>query len=488
MGLTSFEDGQTSATSGMMRVRALMLACVLGVVLPKALAGKTAPSAALNLLLLPDRPALAAVSDSRPGALLQRMRGGGDVCRCKFEVRVPHTKPGDTVVMLGSGEELNNWDKGRAIELTTTADDFPWWSSELAMPIGRSFEYKLAIRSASGSMSWEPLPARTNRPLVVPNTNHHVVTLMFGDPQTLTSRSESTAGDSEDVACDEYTPTGLLAMLSPRRPRKTQRALSPFQSPAPVGQRRFGDVDNVDVQNYGASSVASSPSQQHTPSKIDVETFGGSSGTSSPIRRADHSSVHDDSPGIKTMLSSSDQNAVAPIAEGGAKAHRGLTAKRVMITLLRVLFAPITLPVWIAYHTVNNTFTLFKRVCATVHSIFFEADPDKFERVLIANIARMEGSMNRMNGSLTTAITTVDKQMGDVKHLEKLWQLEHDKYLSALEEANVAETELLKNTRQFREELSDVIKAAVTRVGKGEEWGSLPGEAGGEYLAVLNNN
>ena len=41
-----------------------------------------------------------------------------------------------------------------------------------------------------------------------------------------------------------------------------------------------------------------------------------------------------------------------------------------------------------------------------MHALVFEANPDRFERVLLRNIHSMDSSMRRMNSSLTSAMKT----------------------------------------------------------------------------------
>jgi hypothetical protein len=45
---------------------------------------------------------------------------------CLFRIKVPHTMPGDTVKIAGGAESIGNWQKDRALNLTTSKKDFPW--------------------------------------------------------------------------------------------------------------------------------------------------------------------------------------------------------------------------------------------------------------------------------------------------------------------------------------------------------------------------
>jgi hypothetical protein len=49
-----------------------------------------------------------------------------NVVPCLFRIKVPHTMPGDTVKIAGGAESIGNWQKDRALNLTTSKNDFPW--------------------------------------------------------------------------------------------------------------------------------------------------------------------------------------------------------------------------------------------------------------------------------------------------------------------------------------------------------------------------
>ena len=70
----------------------------------------------------------------------QRLSGGGSSCTddfheadriplvpCLFRIKVPHTMPGDTVKIVGGAESIGNWHKDKALTLTTSKEDFPWY-------------------------------------------------------------------------------------------------------------------------------------------------------------------------------------------------------------------------------------------------------------------------------------------------------------------------------------------------------------------------
>jgi len=81
-----------------------------------------------------------------------------DVLRCRFKVRVANTRPGDSVVMLPASEfEAESFaSSGPRFQLTTTEDDFPWWSTEVLVPADCKIDYRFAICDAGGRLRVKP--------------------------------------------------------------------------------------------------------------------------------------------------------------------------------------------------------------------------------------------------------------------------------------------------------------------------------------------
>lgn len=67
------------------------------------------------------------------------------------EVRVGHAPAaeGDTIVVVGAGPELGNWDPKKGAEVMGRA-------AQVSLRVGTVMEYKLAIRRADGTVEWEP--------------------------------------------------------------------------------------------------------------------------------------------------------------------------------------------------------------------------------------------------------------------------------------------------------------------------------------------
>ena len=73
------------------------------------------------------------------GCTIRRLRGGADLVMVTFlvQIRAKYSKLGDSVLLLGNNHALGKWDRGRAIELTTTNHSF--WKAEVPMPVGACF-------------------------------------------------------------------------------------------------------------------------------------------------------------------------------------------------------------------------------------------------------------------------------------------------------------------------------------------------------------
>jgi len=87
------------------------------------------------------------------------MAAGGDSCFITFRVRA-QTNFGDTLVLVGGGAALGDWDPwGKGLRLSTTPEDYPIWSTPptlcdcglKAAPL----EYKYVRLLADGGVEWE---------------------------------------------------------------------------------------------------------------------------------------------------------------------------------------------------------------------------------------------------------------------------------------------------------------------------------------------
>jgi hypothetical protein len=50
-----------------------------------------------------------------------------EVVPCLFRIKVPFTKPGDVVKIVGSVDSIGSWRTDKALVLTTSKLDFPWY-------------------------------------------------------------------------------------------------------------------------------------------------------------------------------------------------------------------------------------------------------------------------------------------------------------------------------------------------------------------------
>ena len=112
--------------------------------------------------------------------------GGEEPVQCRIHVYANDTLPGDELLMLGSAEALGAWNKNAGLRLTTSPDDFPWWTASMEVKKGASFEFKFAIRRRDTwgqiALMWEDVVE--NRRVEIPNgaTNEHVINdLQFGE-------------------------------------------------------------------------------------------------------------------------------------------------------------------------------------------------------------------------------------------------------------------------------------------------------------------
>jgi len=214
------------------------------------------------------------------------------------------------------------------------------------------------------------------------------------------------------------------------------------QDPAPAPAPAYGRRAILAQMGVGGSAVGAAQA-----SSTDATADAVTAPTTPSAATADESS-----------------EALAVAEEGvasGVPAEAG-QLKDIVVQLFRVIASPITLPMWVLYQTGSITLTVLSRLYLTIHSILFEADPGKFERILMRNVHFMDGSMRQMNASLTAAISTIDRQMGDINRLESMWQKEHEAYLVAVEEKKLTETEYQETARRFREDLAAAKKAAVS--------------------------
>jgi hypothetical protein len=411
----------------------------------------------------------------KQGAMLHRIRGGGsgDLLKCRFEVQVQHTRPGDTVVLVGGGEALRNWDKGSPIELTTTKEEFPWWSAHVELPVGEKLAFKFAIRSKSGTWVWEPLAPGMNRDAVINRPEGScnegmVLSYAYGDTNLPISRANSFVNPVEPWFEEEpqaekaepkpadNAPSRCQELLGLLSPRKTTRSASPQKRMSETSPQK----EKASQQEEHDVKVEKESCEEQAVAFKKATELPKASDRLAPVPVAAPAPSDDtlEDTTITPNTSSKLQRPELQMDKPSGKVSKTPLFKNFAEILVRAALFPVSIPLWTVYTTIKTTLAIVSRIFLTISSIFFEIDPNKFERSLIKNMAQMQGSMRAMNSSLSTAADTVEKQMGDVRHLEGLWELEHQRYQVALEQRKSAETKFEKATREFREEVAAMKK------------------------------
>jgi hypothetical protein len=144
-------------------------------------------------------------------------------------VRAGFTKPGDVVVLLGSGTALKNWNKTQARVLETSGNDFPFWSTEVSIPVGDTISYKFAVRCARGLLSWE---SGENRNAVIPDAYDHLLSCEFGD-HTIPESENEKASETEEtpttaaVGTEKASPDSA-AKVMPQYPDSSAKVMPQY--------------------------------------------------------------------------------------------------------------------------------------------------------------------------------------------------------------------------------------------------------------------
>ena len=74
----------------------------------------------------------------------------------KFQVECKETRPGEEVYIVGSSNELGNWNVNNSQKLSTDSSKFPLWESHPILFQSKfQLEYKYIIKNSSNNVKWE---------------------------------------------------------------------------------------------------------------------------------------------------------------------------------------------------------------------------------------------------------------------------------------------------------------------------------------------
>ena len=91
--------------------------------------------------------------------------------RVKFE-----TTYGQSVYIIGSIEELGQWDTSKAVQMFTNHDIYPTWEikKEFVCPLGLEIDYKYFLKDGN-KIIWEDLGQNTNRHIIVQSPGNLII-------------------------------------------------------------------------------------------------------------------------------------------------------------------------------------------------------------------------------------------------------------------------------------------------------------------------
>ncbi|MFO7161614.1 MAG: carbohydrate-binding module family 20 domain-containing protein, partial [[Clostridium] cellulosi] len=96
----------------------------------------------------------------------------------RFKVNNATTNYGTNVYLVGSAEELGNWNTDKAIgpmfNNTSTIGTYPTWFYDVNVPAGTTIEYKFIKKDSSGNVVWE---SGNNHKVVTPSSGTATVTV-----------------------------------------------------------------------------------------------------------------------------------------------------------------------------------------------------------------------------------------------------------------------------------------------------------------------
>ena len=157
-----------------------------------------------------------------------------------------HTKWGDSVAIVGSTTALGSWDPQRGLRMTTDPSTYPQWRTELALPAGASFEFKLVIlhrkqsEGTSGEVEWEPLELNRRFDPCHRQPANVLVTAEWGHPLVGSPSAPGGASETHRRASEGISGSGANGSVGSGRPSAAeilQRRLhgcGPVVPPSPL--------------------------------------------------------------------------------------------------------------------------------------------------------------------------------------------------------------------------------------------------------------
>lgn len=151
-------------------------------------------------------PAMGGRAENRPYVSGVKLAAGK--CRFRLSVKNSATQPGDKLMVVGDHELLGNWQVPRAQLLSTTAQEFPVWSTEIDFEQGINLEFKCILQTSEGKVQWED---GLNRKVSVPKEDAGGVKCKFNRPG---EKVMTDARALQDTAARAMAPAGAAAGLA----------------------------------------------------------------------------------------------------------------------------------------------------------------------------------------------------------------------------------------------------------------------------------
>lgn len=130
------------------------------------------------------------------------------------------TKFGQTIKVVGSKEELGNWNVQRAPSLSTDATEYPKWSGTLPCTVGE-LEFKFVKVAENGDAEWEDGKNRSIKisedgDIVIPNGSATPNTMTFGHTEETNAPRLASGGSRKTSFSDEVEEVAVPVPITPK--------------------------------------------------------------------------------------------------------------------------------------------------------------------------------------------------------------------------------------------------------------------------------